>query len=54
MEFVALKSAVVNPSDTAVGLQKFCHALSVAAVLRHTQVQCFQSEVQQERVLWCR
>ena len=45
------QSAIVHPCHFVVFGKVFGYFLGIAAVLRHAQVQSFQTEVQQERIL---
>ena len=41
------------PCHTWIRFKEFSHALGVAAMLLHAQVQGFESEVEQEGILGC-
>ena len=48
---VAWQAAVVHPRHLLVLAEELGHLLGVLAVLGHTQMECLQTEMQQERVL---
>ena len=42
----------MHPCHFLIVVQELSHFLGILAMLCHTQVECLQAEVQQERVLW--
>lgn len=49
--FVALEAGIVHPRDLVVRFEEFRHRLAVFAVTLHAQVQRFEPEIEEERVL---
>ena len=41
--FIALQSAIVNPSHTLIVLQEFCYLLCILAMLTHTEMETLKT-----------
>ena len=52
MVAVAGKSAVFRPSHFRIVLEVLCHFECIAAVTLNTKVQCFETYIEEESVLW--
>ena len=49
---VAWKSAVFHPSHFRIILKVLCHFECIAAVTLNTKMQCFETYIEEESVLW--
>ena len=47
----ALQAGIIHPRHLIIGLQILCHLLGVLTVSGHSEMQSFQTHVEQERVL---